>query len=191
MKCPVDWAHIDEDSLSWSVLQLDWYYSLAQYAVESSDLPFYPEIYEGIYEDTEDDIDYLKSTLINLRRTQPLAEDLYKKRRAGRLEDLQFMTPAEHGKHFIAGLGKEAAARRSKNGPSLFWENYSRARLRGAFWGGGRYVLRNCHEVRGVYGIHRPGITCIQESAGAKMAGISRRSSRTHLHEYTAARWRV
>jgi hypothetical protein len=44
------------------------------------------------------------------------------------------MTPAEHGKHFVAGISKELVAERSKNRPSLFWENYSSTRLREVFW---------------------------------------------------------
>jgi hypothetical protein len=44
------------------------------------------------------------------------------------------MTPAEHDKHYSAGLSREQITRSSKNGDSLCLENYSGARLQDTFW---------------------------------------------------------
>ena len=133
MQCPVNW---DADTLTenWerSILHLDWLHCLAERMTEGSDIPVTPEEYDDLLEDTE--VTYeLDHLLVNLRLRRPEAVELYMKR-AGRLAGLAFMTPAEHGKHFRATVPKEEVAVRSKDGPSLFWVNYSSEQLKSTFW---------------------------------------------------------
>lgn len=134
MECPVDWIQIDEDHRWWSILQLDWYHCLAQYAVDEHDLPFDPDFFEDTWDETEAAINELRSTLVNLELRRPQAEELYLTRRAGQLKGLQFMTASGYGKHYLAGITEAEAMRRSTNGTSYFWRDYSGARLQDAFW---------------------------------------------------------
>jgi hypothetical protein len=130
MKCPVNWADLTRgENWFWSLPYLDWIYSIAQHAVDSDDLPYDSDDYRQYDERPE----ALKSLLINLKHRRPLAEKLYETR-GGRLHGLRFMAPTERSKHFIAGTSREQIVQRSKNGPSLFWENYSSARLQDTFW---------------------------------------------------------
>ena len=71
--------------------------------------------------------------IINLEERRPRAVELYMKR-AGRLKGLRFITPANHGKHFVGNIDPEELKRRSKNRPSLFFTNYSSQHLERAFW---------------------------------------------------------
>lgn len=91
-----------------------------------------PEEYDDLLDDTGDtyELDQLLSNL-GLRRDD--AVKLYMTR-AGRLAGLAFLTPAEHGKHFRATVPREEVAVRSKEGPSLFWVNYSSEQLKSTFW---------------------------------------------------------
>lgn len=130
MKCPIDWrAKLQSEDWFLRLPHLDWYYSVAQHAVDGGDLPFYPDEFEEIYEDPEE----LRSLLINLRDRRPKAESLYMMR-AGRLGNLSFMTPSQHGKHFRAGRSEESTLVESKRGISLFFKDYSSVRLEEAFW---------------------------------------------------------
>jgi len=132
MKCPVDWKEkLQSDDWSVQIPHLDWYYSLAQHAVNQEDISLYSSF--GDLEEIYDDPEELKSLLINLRDRRPKAVELYMKR-AGRLGNLSFMTPSEHGKHFRAGIGEERVLARSKKDISLFFRDYSSARLEETFW---------------------------------------------------------
>jgi hypothetical protein len=133
MRCPVDWegeTHIE--NWEWSIVHLDWLHCLGECMAEGADVPITPDDYDELFEDAKEtyEIDHL---LINLRLRRPEAVDLYR-RRAGRLSGLNFMTPAEHGKHFRATVSKKEVAARSKNGPSLFWADYRSDLLRSTFW---------------------------------------------------------
>lgn len=133
MECPVNWdAETLEENWEWSTLHLDWLYCLRERVAEGTDVPVTPEDYDELFEDTDDTYE-LDQLLINLRIRRPEAVELYMKR-GGRLSGLTFMTPAEHGKHFRATVPKEQVAERSKDGPSLFWVNYSSEQLKSTFW---------------------------------------------------------
>jgi hypothetical protein len=54
--------------------------------------------------------------------------------RAGRVSDLNFLTPTDQGKHFRATLSKEDVDEASTDGPSLFWVNYNSDRLKSIVW---------------------------------------------------------
>ena len=68
---------------------------------------------------------------LSLRRET--TEQMYKKR-AGRLVGLTFLTPSEHGKHFVPNLSEAKILERTRDRPSLFFKNHSSADLRSAFW---------------------------------------------------------
>jgi hypothetical protein len=130
MKCPVDWkAKLQSDDWFLRLPHLDWYYSFAQHAVDGEDLPLHPDEFDEIYEDPEE----LRSLLVNLRDRRPKAESLYMKR-AGRLGDLLFMTPSQHGKHFRAARSEASALAESYKGISLFFKDHSSIRLEETFW---------------------------------------------------------
>lgn len=130
MKCPIDWkTKLQSDDWFLRLPHLDWYFSFAQHAVDRGDLPLYPDEFDEIKEDPEE----LRSLLINLRDRRPNAEKLYMKR-AGRLGDLSFMTPSEHGKHFRAGRSEASALAESRAGISLFFKDFSSFRLEETFW---------------------------------------------------------
>jgi hypothetical protein len=130
MKCPVDWeAKLGPDCWKLSLPHLDWYHSFSQVAVDAGDLPFYPEEFESIYDDPWE----LKSLLINLAFRRSQAEELYMSR-AGRLGNLNFMTPREHGKHFRPRVSSEDTLEQSQKGMSLFFEDHSSIRLEKTFW---------------------------------------------------------
>jgi len=132
MRCPVDWeVETHAENWEWSIVHLDWLHCLGECMAEGADVPITPDDYDELFEDAKEtyEIDRL---LINLRLRRPETVDLYR-RRAGRLSGLNFMTPAEHGKHFRATFCKEVVAARSKNGPSLFWADYRSDLLRSTF----------------------------------------------------------
>jgi hypothetical protein len=131
VKCPLDWEKKFGPDAWWlSLPQLDWYYSFAQHAVDYSELPLDLPQVDIDYEDPEE----LRRLLANISDRRPAAEKLYMTR-AGRLYDLTFMTPAEHGKHFAARMTEKDALERSREtGISFFFKNYSSADLERAFW---------------------------------------------------------
>jgi hypothetical protein len=142
MKCPIDWkAKLQSEDWFLRLPHLDWYYSFAQHAVDGEDLPLYPDEFEEIYEDPEE----LRSQLINLRDRRPKAESLYMKR-AGRLGDLSFMTPSQHGKHFRAGRSEASTLAESKKGISLFFKDYGSVRLEETFWSWFLLIFDNVHD---------------------------------------------
>jgi hypothetical protein len=130
MKCPIDWKlqTLMED-WDWSLMELDWRYCLAEKVHERTDLPFNDFEYSLIEEDPGER-DHLIE-MLELRR--PEAKELYLER-AGRLNGLRFQSPRENGKHFKPWLKREDIPGATKDGPSLFWEDYSGGRLQGAFW---------------------------------------------------------
>lgn len=130
MRCPVDWStQFESEAWSWSLPFLDWYHCIVENAVDETEIPSFPHDYEYYQEDPV----AMGRLLMNLKLRRRAAEEMYKKR-AQRLYGLRFMTPAEHGKHFGRGLSREDVLSRSKNRPSLFWEDYSSARLKQTFW---------------------------------------------------------
>jgi len=109
----VDWeAEMKDERWFCSLPYLDWYYSLAQH----------------------EEPEQLRALVLNLGDRWPLAVELYMKR-AGHLSGLHFMTPAEHGKHFVPSIGEDEIIRRSTHWPSLFLQDYGSARLQATFWG--------------------------------------------------------
>jgi len=136
MRCPVDWStQFHSEAWSWSLPYLDWYYCVAKNAVDETEVRFWADemMREWLRESYSQDPVAMKRLFMNLKLRRGAAEDLYKKR-AQRLYGLQFMTPEEHGKHFAGKMSQEEVLARSKNRPSLFWENYSSVRLKQTFW---------------------------------------------------------
>ena len=95
-----------------TILELDWYYSLAQHAIDGDDLPFHPYQFEE-YAGDENAVEreHMKKYL-ELRR--PEAEKTLANR-AGRLIGLRFMRPSEQNKHFNASWTQLQAAAESTN----------------------------------------------------------------------------
>lgn len=134
MRCPVDWeAETHIENWEWSIVHLDWLHCLSERMAEGTDIPVTPDDYDQLFEDPRDTYE-LDQLLINLRLRRPEAVDLYG-RRAGRLAGLNFMSPADHGKHFRATVSKEEVADQTRYGPSLFWVNYHSDLLKSTFWG--------------------------------------------------------
>jgi hypothetical protein len=117
MKCPVNWDdQTGRQNWDWSLMRLDWHETLRNSVAEGADLPFYPEDYTDLYEEP----DVLRSVIINLEFGRPKAIEAYMAR-AGRLEGLKFMAPAEQSKHFRPWTKKEDVMAQTVSGPSLFW----------------------------------------------------------------------
>ncbi len=131
VKCPLEWEKkFGSENWRVSLPQLDWYYSFAQHAVDRSELPFDLHEVDLVYED----LGVLRRLLANISLRQSAAEELYMTR-AGRLYHLRFMTPAEHGKHFAAGMTEPAALEQSRRkGISIFFKNFSSGDLENTFW---------------------------------------------------------
>jgi hypothetical protein len=128
VSCPTDWK--EETTQDWgpSVLQFDWHHVLLNNAVRREDVAFEPEtdlLWRG-----DPNLGIIVHDL-KLRRKQ--AKEMYKER-AGRLAGIEFLTPSEHGKHFVPNLSEAKILERTRNGPSLFFKNHSSAELKAAFW---------------------------------------------------------
>lgn len=139
MKCPCDWFEITGYPFEDSILQADWQYALGKTAFEATDLPF-TDWERQLLEGDEDEIRYLIE-LLQIRHDE--TENFYNSNCAGRLRNLHFVTPAEHGKHYVQGLDENAATKRTKGNKkrSLFFENVSSRELKQEFWD---WIMRYC-----------------------------------------------
>jgi hypothetical protein len=131
--CPIDWE-TETGRLDWreSVLEFDWQRTLiqcvSQYAVRAEELELNPDLLDILGAEPEPDI-----VIENLKPGWKKAEKAYKEQ-AGRLRSLEFQTPSEYGKHFVAGLDRAKTLSRTRNSDSLFFKNYSSAETKNVFW---------------------------------------------------------
>ena len=139
MKCPYDWSAITGNDWEDSILQADWHYALGKVSYEDIDLPF-SDWELQLLEGHDDEI----SDLIRLLEDRhDEAVEFYNNKCAGRLRNIHFVTPSEHGKHFIEGVDEAGALRRTriKKKQSLFLKNLTSDELKKEFWD---WVFRYC-----------------------------------------------
>jgi hypothetical protein len=129
LRCPLDWTSVTNHPFEGSVLEGDWQYAVGAMAVDPDDIPFDEEWIETHFDDW--DVAHAVDVLTN-RRDETI--DFYKTKCAPRLHKLNFVTPAEHGKHYKIGFSRNQIISRTRNRPSLFLENYASADLRQWFW---------------------------------------------------------
>jgi hypothetical protein len=130
LKCPLDWSGFPMQDWDESILKADWYFAMASRGFEMTDLPdgaLELEMLEG--DDYE--IQQLISNL-TMRRKETLA--FYMANCAGKLHGLTFLTPAEHGKHYIPSMGRQEIVSKTNYSDSLFLENLRSDELKLEFW---------------------------------------------------------
>jgi hypothetical protein len=130
LKCPLDWSGFPMQDWDESILRADWYFAMASRGFEMTDLPdgaLELEMLEG--DDYE--IQQLISNL-TMRRKETLA--FYMANCAGKLHGLTFLTPAEHGKHYIPSMGRQEIVSKTNYSDSLFLENLRSDELKLEFW---------------------------------------------------------
>ncbi len=131
MKCPPTWYDNSGDEWVTTILELDWYHSLAQHAIDGTDLPFQPwefDEYAGDENATE-----REQMSKNLEMRRPEAEKTFAKR-AGRLVGLRFLQPSEQKKHFNPSWSQERATAESVKGISYLFHNFDSQKLERRFW---------------------------------------------------------
>jgi hypothetical protein len=129
LQCPLDWVVITNHQFKGSILEADWHYAVGAMAVDPDDIPFDEDWIDVDFD--EEDIGHAVDVLKN-RREETM--HFYKTQCAYRLYNLDFKTPAEHGKHFIQGLNEARITFRTKHGSSLFLKNLTSEFLRQRFW---------------------------------------------------------
>jgi hypothetical protein len=146
MKCPVDWEkQTGHQGWDESLMELDWFYCLAQHAVDRYELPREPWDWERL-ESNQRALEMLvkslrekhPQSLRGLRAELSMHErslELYKDR-AGRLSSLNFTTPSERAtKHFVVGAEQNRViSATEKKTRSLFFSDYTSDQFRRAFW---------------------------------------------------------
>jgi hypothetical protein len=111
--CPATWYDSSGEDWVTTILELDWYYSLARHAIDGDDLPFHTfefDEYEGD-EAASERVHMAK----NLEMRRPEAEKTFANR-AGRLIGVRFMRPSEQRKHVNAGWSRQQAVAESMKG---------------------------------------------------------------------------
>jgi hypothetical protein len=131
LACPPTWYDSSGEDWVTTILELDWYYSLAQHAIDGDDLPFDPYEFEE-YAGDEDSVEreHLKK---NLEMRRPEAERTFATR-AGRLIGLRFMRPSEQKKHFNASWSHHQVTAESTKGTSYLFQDFESERLERTFW---------------------------------------------------------
>ena len=95
--CPPTWYDNSGDQWITTILELDWYYSLARHAIDGDDLPFHPYQFDEYAGD--ENASELEQMAKNLAMRREDAAKTFSNR-AGRLVGLRFMRPSEQRKHF-------------------------------------------------------------------------------------------
>lgn|SRR5689334_13979439 len=131
MACPPTWYDTSGEDWVTTIFELDWYYSLAQHAIDGDDLPFYPDQFEE-YAGDENAVKREHMTK-NLEMRRVEAEKTFTKR-AGRLIGLCFMRPSEQKKHFNASWSQNQATAKSTKGTSYLFHDFESERLERTFW---------------------------------------------------------
>jgi hypothetical protein len=131
LRCPRTWY--DDSGEDWvtTIMELDWYYSLAQHAIDGDDLPFQPwefDMFAG-----EEDASEREHLEKNLQMRRPEAEKTFLSR-AGRLIGLRFMRPSEQRKHFDPNWTQQQSISRSISEISYLFQDFESARLERCFW---------------------------------------------------------
>src|ERR1022692_3040781 len=128
--CPPTWYDSSGEDWVTTILELDWYHSLAQHAIDGDDLPFHP--YE--FEEYAADADAYERThfVKNLEIRRSAAEKTFANR-AGRLIGLRFMKPSEQKKHFNAVWSEGEAIVESSKGTSYLFCDFESEKLERAF----------------------------------------------------------
>ena len=137
--CPIAWRSLLATGGSVSAvraLEREWLWCFAQHAVDDAEL----SLLEGLIEDRADRFDsvgvgQVQAVIENARSRFPLAATIYQAG-LGRFANIQYVDPAvdQGGKHFKPGYTNEEALAASRKGPSLFFDNPGRTRLREWFW---------------------------------------------------------
>lgn len=130
LSCPLSWDWIEEqpNDNSEKIWILDWCHCCRLVAVSDSER-FFIEDYLHYFELGA--FVELRAISHNLKDRRPEAVRMYLKR-LGSLNRLNFKMPSHDGKHFVTGSQDIVA--KTKNGPSLFFNNYDSENLRRAFW---------------------------------------------------------
>jgi hypothetical protein len=129
--CPPTWYDASGEEWVTTILELDWYYSLAQHAIDGDDLPFHPYQFEEYAED--EDPGELEHMTKNLEMRRSMAEKTFANR-AGRLIGIRFMRPSEQKKHFNASWSQDQATAESRKGTSFLFHDFESERLERTFW---------------------------------------------------------
>ena len=132
LSCPIDWEEeLQLKNWELNVLEYDWTYVLCKHTPSNEPLRFGDALrFEQLDQLDADEIEHGINVLLS---SKPKALQEYMSR-AGRLKGLSFFAPSSHGKHFVAALNREEAVQRSKNGISLFFEDYKSDDLAAQFW---------------------------------------------------------
>jgi hypothetical protein len=143
MACPSTWYDKSGEDWVTTILELDWYYSLAQHAIDGDDLPFHPYQFEE-YAGTEDAAER-KHMIKNLEMRRPAAEQIFANR-AGRLIGLGFMQPSEQKKHFNGSWSEQRSTIESERGTSYLFRNFESQVLERSFWEFMFHTFMDCVE---------------------------------------------
>jgi hypothetical protein len=130
LKCPLDWSEFPLQNWDESILKADWHFAMASRGFEMTDLPD-DELDLKMLEGDDYEIQQLISNL-RMRRKETL--EFYMTCCAGKLHGLTFLTPAEHGKHYIPSISTQGIVSKTKHGDSLFFENLKNDELKFRFW---------------------------------------------------------
>jgi hypothetical protein len=129
--CPPTWYDSSGEDWVTTILELDWYHSLAQHTIDGDDLPFHPHEFEEYAADADA---YERTHFVkNLEMRRPAAEKTFANR-AGRLIGLRFMKPSEQKKHFNAVWSEGEALAESSKGTSYLFCDFESEKLERAFW---------------------------------------------------------
>jgi hypothetical protein len=130
LKCPLDWSGFPMQDWDESILKADWYFAMGSCGFDMTDIPD-SELELEMLEGDDYEIQQLISNL-KMRRNETL--EFYMRRGAGKLHGLTFLTPAEHGKHYIPSIDRQEIVSKTNYGDSLFLENLKSDELRFEFW---------------------------------------------------------